>query len=208
MDLTDQRFERLIAKSPSHQNKNGGWFWNCECDCGNKTIVSVGKLRNGTTKSCGCFNLDRITKHGLCHTPEYKIWQAMVQRCSNVKYKMYKHYGGRGIKVCKRWLEFENFFADMGERPNNKLTIERVNNDKGYSPSNCIWDSWLSQGHNKRLNKRNKSGHAGVFWNKRLKKWAARIMADYKSINLGWFNDISDAISAREAGELEYWGKL
>jgi len=203
LELEGQRFGKLLVKSPAYQNKYGGWFWNCECDCGNKTVVSVGHLRDGHTKSCGCLN--RITKHGMCGTPEYNIWRAMVQRCSNPKYQTYRHYGGRGISVCDRWMRFENFYADMGERPTSKLTIERENNNDGYSPDNCIWADWTSQSRNKRLSVRNTSGHVGVSWNERLNKWIVRIMANYKDINLGSFIDLPDAIAARKFGEFKYW---
>ena len=208
LELTGQKFGRLTVLSESHQNKYGGWYWNCECDCGNMTVVSVGHLRDGHTKSCGCLNRERITKHGMYYTPEYQIWQAMIQRCFNPKYKTYAYYGGRGISVCEHWLKFENFYEDMGKRPAKNLTLERTNNEKGYSLDNCIWANWLSQSRNKRLSKRNTSGHIGVFWNDSRKKWIARIMANYKPIHLGCFVNLSDAIEARKMGEIKHWGKI
>lgn len=208
LELVGQRFGRLMVISESRQNKHGGWYWNCNCDCGNATVVSVGHLRNGHTKSCGCLNQERITKHGMCHTPEYKVWQAMMQRCRNPKYKTYAYYGGRGIRVCKHWFKFENFYKDMGKRPTKNLTLERINNEKGYSLDNCVWANWVSQSRNKRLGKRNTSGYMGVFWDNGRKKWAARIMANYKDIYLGCFANFLDAVKARRNGEIKYWNKI
>lgn len=131
----------------------------------------------------------------------------MVQRCINPKYQTYNHYGGRGIKVCGRWNKFENFYIDMGKRPTNNLSLERINNNKGYSPDNCIWADWTSQGRNKRLSVRNTSGHVGVFWNIWTEKWIAQIMANYKAIHLGSFTNLLDAVKARKFGEVKYWRK-
>lgn len=125
----------------------------CKCKCGEIVTVVNRDLERGDTKSCGCWNIDLNralkTKHGRARTKEHYIWVAMHQRCNNPKNKGYKNYGGRGIKVCKRWNKFENFFADKGECPKG-LTLERINNDGDYEPSNCCWDTRKVQAGNKR----------------------------------------------------------
>lgn len=131
-----------------------GRFIPVQCDCGSARLVKLTKLLSGSTISCGCAKVDRFTahatKHGGRYMPEYQVWLAMHQRCSNLKNRSYHNYGERGIKVCKRWAKFENFIADMGVRPFEGATLERTNNDKGYSPSNCVWATRKEQSQNSR----------------------------------------------------------
>lgn len=112
------------------------------CDCGHETIQVAAELRRGRTKKCSkCFHKEltiKKTQHGRHKDPIYKVWTSMIARCTNPKTRFYDRYGGRGIKVCGRWLKFANFISDMGERPEG-LTIDRINNDGDYEPSNCKW---------------------------------------------------------------------
>ena len=133
---------------------NGCWV--CECTCGTQKIVCGSALRSGRQVSCGCrmrtVARETFTKHGhsgLAATPTYYSWKNMWRRCTNPKHPRYKDWGGRGITVCKRWRKFENFLADMGERPTN-LTLDRRDNDGNYTPSNCRWATALEQRRNQR----------------------------------------------------------
>lgn len=123
----------------------------CQCDCGIETTVYNNSLLNGNTGSCGCMGsrYNRPIKHGLSNTEIWNIWKNMMQRCHNQKAPAFKNYGGRGITVCDRWQTFENFVADVGQRPVG-LTLERKNNELGYSPDNCKWATRREQ----RLNQR------------------------------------------------------
>lgn len=147
-----------------------------------------------------------IITHGMWRTPTYKTWDGMLQRCNNPKKSNYPHYGGRGIKVCEKWLKFENFFQDMGERP-EELTLERINNNKGYFKGNCKWTTRTEQSRNQRIRKTNKTGTAGVYWRKDIQKYCTQIMVNYKTITIGCFIELQDAITARKNAEIKYWDK-
>lgn len=157
IDLTGQRFTRLIVVRRVGSDRSGQAKWECRCDCGGKTITLGGNLRKGNTHSCGCYHVDRTvevkTRHGHARkgsvSSTHRIWWAMLERCENPKDTRYVDYGGRGITVCERWHIFENFFADMGERPSGR-TLDRRDNDLGYSPENCRWATSAEQRKNQR----------------------------------------------------------
>lgn len=122
-----------------------------QCECGKQKEIYDYSIRRGLTVSCGHYNSENTARrnkenlwgtiHGQVNSPEYAVWEGMIQRCTNPKNPGYKNYGGRGITVCERWLTFENFRADMGERPSLEHSIDRVNNDGNYEPGNCKWST-------------------------------------------------------------------
>lgn len=130
--------------------------------------------------------------------PGYYSWSMMKQRCMNPKHTDYKYYGEKGITVCNEWLKFSGFYSDMGERPEG-LTLDRIDNSKGYSKDNCRWATKLEQTLNRGDNRNNTSGCRGV--SKKDNKWRAYVMVNYKQINLGTFTNKRDAIKARRVYE-------
>lgn len=132
-----------------------------------------------------------LLTHGKSKTPEYIAWQSMKGRCLNEKDMVFKYYGARGIMVCERWTVFENFYADMGPRPEGH-TLDRIDNEGHYEPGNCRWATWTEQSLNKRVYSNSKSGVTGVCWDKSRNKWRAQ----YKQEQVGRYTSIWIAAAA------------
>ncbi len=160
------------------------------CECGAERICRADHLLSGRSKSCGCLSREAVSArqstHRLSKSREYKIWGGMVQRCTNPKVPHFERHGGRGIRVCDRWREFENFLADMGTRPSPRHSIERTNNDGNYEPGNCVWATAAQQAMNKTTTRLvTINGETNP-----LSEWRTRIglssSAFHSRIKLGW----------------------
>lgn len=158
-NLTGSRIGRLTVLERAERAPDGKACWLCLCDCGKRKVIRAAVLQIGKATSCGCFANEmtskRSTTHGLTHSPEWAAWRRIKARCNDTRADQFARYGARGIKVCEQWLaSFETFFADMGPMPEDKRTIDRIDNAKGYEPWNCRWASVTEQNRNKTSNVR------------------------------------------------------
>ncbi len=162
VNLVGKGFGRLVVVSFAGLNSHRKAMWLCRCDCGKDATVLAASLRSGRQVSCGCLHSEGTNlTHG--HTageksPTYQTWQSMIARCTSTKNRGYSNYGGRGITVCERWQTFAGFFADMGEKPPG-LTLDRIDNERGYEPGNCRWATRKEQATNRRTTKLNDVAH-------------------------------------------------
>ncbi len=172
-------FPIVLKISPSC---NKGKSYVSMCHCGQIMRVNIADLKSGRVKSCGCVGVLKIKKlnltHGSSKTPEYEIWKTMRSRCNNPNSDVYKYYGGRGIRVCKRWDSFKNFIGDMGPKPEGK-SLDRIDNAKDYCPDNCRWATRTEQTQNRRNSLRYR--HKGVL--KTLQEWSEISGINYSALH-------------------------
>lgn len=189
-DISGQRFGRLtVLERDFDRPSKAGAYWICKCECGNRTSVRTGPLVDGQSTSCGCYAREltraRSHSHGMEGTSSYQLWDGMLRRCLNPNHAAYPNYGGRGIGVCQRWMSFENFYSDMGDRPEG-MSLDRVDNDKGYSLENCRWASHKQQCRNTRFNRL----ESAFGETKPLVEWVEQFGMSYHLVHLrlrrGW----------------------
>lgn len=162
IDITGQRFGKLVALRPVKRPGLRGTYWECECDCGNVTCVRTSHLTAGEIVSCGCHRKERFRTHGYSHTEKlYIVWSSMKRRCLKPNEKSYKDYGGRGISVCEEWLYDYVAFREWALKNgySRGKEIHRIDKDRGYSPKNCVW---MEQSEHRRLHRLEHPGRLGT----------------------------------------------
>ena len=195
-DMTPKLIGEVYKKFPTEKSAQLVTYGLYECQyCKNTFEAIFNNVKGGNTKSCGCF-----ATHGLSSNKFYQTWYDMKYRCYNTMRQDYKDYGARGITVCEEWLDVRNFVAwAESTHPNRKgVSLDRIDNDKGYSPENCTWSDKTTQAINQRIKKNNTSGYVGVVWYKPLSKWMVQIMVNRKNKNLGYYQNIEEAVQVRD----------
>jgi hypothetical protein len=196
--------EDLGMQYPTEKSKEKKHLGIYKCSCGVHFKSYTVSINSGNTKSCGCYNKvmtkEANTTHGLSKHILYKTWQYMINRCNNPKNKRYKDYGERGITVCERWMKFENFRDDMFSKWQEGLSIDRIDVNGNYEPSNCRWATKEVQSRNTRpIQSNNTSGFRGVSFQPTRNKWVSYIMVSYKRKTLGRFNTALEAAKSYDA---------
>lgn len=192
-ELTGKKFSRLSVLSFSRRGERRESFWNCICDCGNRVEVRATQLTSGRSRSCGCYlrewASEKFTTHGFCkgeRIPEYAIWCGIKQRVCDTNHERFSDYGGRGISICSRWLDFPNFLADMGSRPSDLHSIDRIDNNGNYEPTNCRWATDEEQANNKKSNRRFEIGGENLTYAQWGRRVGLRGSAIGERIAAGW----------------------
>jgi hypothetical protein len=203
VDRTGQIFGKLTVLEQAGRDKLKKVLWRCRCECGNETVVVSGSLVTGNTTSCGCVLKEAITKHGGVGKGSYNTWRAMIRRCTISTDKDYPRYGGKGVSVCARWLDYANFVADMGE-PVGDETLDRRDVYGHYTPENCRWAGVKTQNRNVRLRATSKTGYIGV--SIVGKKFMAKITVGKKAYYSKMFFTVEEAAAARKELERLHWG--
>ena len=198
-DMTPRLIGETWRKYPTETSTQKATYGLFECPyCGKEFETNIQSVRRGHTKSCGCQKCTGLITHGVTKHRLYYIWFGLVDRCTNPNHNRYKDYGGRGITVCEEWLDVKNFIEDMYPSYMEGFTLDRIDNDKGYSPDNCRWADATTQAVNKRIKKTNTSGFVGINLEIRCCKWVARVSIAGKENWIGSFKTIEEAVQARD----------
>lgn len=208
-EMIGKVFSRLTVLGHSHVTKSGKYVWDCRCGCGTLKKVEGYELRSGHTKSCGCLAVETLLKrsitHGASKTPEFKTWIHICRRCEDKSDIKYPTYGGRGIKVCDRWSDFQTFLNDVGYKPSLIHTLDRLDNEKNYEPTNVRWATPKEQSNNTRVNvmvgleeetmsltalcERTGFSYASAQYRRHVLKWPVAKIAEY-SYAEAWLCDV------------------
>ena len=203
-DMTPRLIGETWRKYPTDTSKQKATYGLYECQyCGEEFKCQTSHIKNGSTKSCGCYiNIERLreaaTTHGMSQSKFYQTWYDMKRRCYAIKRKDYKWYGGKGIAICEEWLDPKVFINWCEETYIEGLTLDRIDVDKNYQPSNCRWVDMSVQNINKGILSTNTSGYTGVTWHKNVKRWCSTLRSQGVLINVGTFKDKIEAILARD----------
>ena len=200
-DMTPKLIGETYLKKATPNSPQRYRFGIHECQyCGREFEVRVYSVKIGNARSCGCQKNKQKITHGRSNSRFYKTWNDMIRRCTNPNNKDYKDYGGRGITVCEEWLDVIDFVAWCeATHPNIEgYSLDRIDNDKGYSPENCRWANRLVQNINQRMKSTNTSGYNGIIWNKKNSNWGAVIGIATKKVYIGSFLTKEEAVLARD----------
>ena len=205
-DLTGRVFSRwtVLYRGADYVYRTGKTAprWVCSCCCGKVKLVHGAHLKNMSSTSCGCYNREITTKHGMSYTKEYKSWSNMIKRCTNPSKKDKAYYGHCEVEAA--WLDFNAFIEDIGNAPEG-FELDRIDNTKGYSKTNCRWASQEEQSQNRGVFSNNTSGKTGVSWSKDHGKWRVYIHRRGVRYEGGLFADLQEAIDKRLRLEEDYF---
>ena len=205
-DMTPKLIGETWRKYPTETSKQKATYGLFECQyCKKEFEALLSKVKGGDTRSCGCLKGKASISHGLCNNRFYDTWNNIFKRCNNPKDKAYKNYGGRGITVCEEWLDIKNFvvWAEQTHPNISGVSLDRIDNDKGYSPDNCRWADKVTQAINQRIMKNNKSGYVGVRYHSRDGVWTAYISVNNTRKYIGYYSTIEEAVQARDSYIIE-----
>ena len=200
-DMTPKLIGETYLKKATPNSPQRYRFGIHECQyCGREFEVRVYSVKIGNARSCGCQKNKQKITHGRSNSRFYNTWNDMIRRCTNPNNKDYKDYGGRGITVCEEWLDVIDFVAwcDVTHPNIEGYSLDRIDNDNGYSPENCRWANRLVQNINQRMKSTNTSGYNGIIWNKKNSNWGAVIGIATKKVYIGSFLTKEEAALARD----------